>query len=55
MPTILPKELRKDPFADPKPITDKDLNKGVYNLLQGGIIPKDVDISAAFRRGGDLF
>jgi hypothetical protein len=54
VPAILPKEFRRDPFADPPPITDKDLQKGVMALMQSGIIPKDVDISTAFKRGGDL-
>ena len=50
----VPRSIRNDPFADPPPITDKDLNRGIYNLMLNGIIPRDVDISAAFKRGGDL-
>lgn len=48
---ILPKHFRDNPFADPPPITQNDLNDGMYSLLNRGIIPRDVDLSPAFDRG----
>ena len=52
---ILTKEQRNDPFADPPPITDNDLQDGMINLLNRGIIPKDVDLTPAFNRGANPF
>lgn len=37
--------------ADPAPITDVDINKGMFNLVNKGVIPKDVDLTPAFERG----
>lgn len=48
---ILPKQFRNDPFADPPPITENDIQDGMFSLLNRGIIPKDVDLSPAFERG----
>lgn len=48
---ILPKYFRDDPFAEPPPITEDDIADGMLNLLNRGIIPKDVDLSPAFERG----
>lgn len=48
---ILPKNFRDDPFADPPPITENDIQDGMYSLLNRGIIPKDVDLTPAFERG----
>lgn len=36
---------------DPSPITEDDINKGMINLLNRGIIPKDVDLTPAFEKG----
>lgn len=36
---------------DPPPITEDDINKGMINLLNKGIIPKDVDLTPAFEKG----
>lgn len=52
---ILTKEQRNDPFADPPPITDSDLQDGMINLLNRGIIPRDVDLTPAFNRGANPF
>ena len=52
---ILPKNFRDDPFADPPPITENDINDGMYSLLNRGIIPRDVDVSPAFDRGQKAF
>jgi hypothetical protein len=52
---ILPKNFRDDPFADPPPITENDIKDGMYSLLSRGIIPRDVDLSPAFERGGAAF
>lgn len=38
-------------IPDPPPISDEDINKGMINLINRGIIPKDVDITPAFERG----
>ena len=37
--------------ADPAPISDIDINKGMFNLVNWGKIPKDVDLTPAFERG----
>lgn len=47
----MPKEIRKNPFAIPPPITEGDLNTGLFTLINKGIIPKDVDLTPAFERG----
>jgi len=44
IPKILPKNIRNNPFSDIPPITEGDLKKGLYNLVQTGIIPKDMDL-----------
>ena len=38
-------------IPDPPPISDEDINRGMINLINTGIIPKDVDITPAFERG----
>jgi len=48
---ILPKKIRDDPFSDPPPIDAADINDGMFNLINRGIIPRDVDVSPAFDRG----
>lgn len=48
IPKILPKNIRNNPFSDIPPITEGDLKKGLYNLVQTGIIPKDMDLQPAF-------
>jgi len=40
-----------DSMADPPPITEDDINKGMINLLNKGVIPKDVDLTPAFEKG----
>jgi hypothetical protein len=30
---ILPAHIRNNPFADPPPITENDINCGMYNLI----------------------
>ena len=52
---ILSKEQRHDPFAEPPPITDHDLSQGMINLVNRGMIPKDVDLTPAFSRGLPAF
>jgi hypothetical protein len=37
--------------GDPPPITEDDINKGMINLLNKGIVPKDVDLTPAFEKG----
>lgn len=36
---------------DPPPITEDDINKGMINLLNKGLIPRDVDLTPAFEKG----
>ena len=50
-PTILPKEVRNNPFLDPRPVPVSDLKKGLINLMNKGVINRDVDISVAFEWG----
>jgi len=38
-------------IPDPPPISDEDINRGMFTLINKGIIPKDVDITPAFERG----
>ena len=47
----MPKKFRDDPFADPPSINEQDINSGMFNLVNRGIIPRDVDVSPAFDRG----
>ncbi|CAD8080698.1 unnamed protein product [Paramecium primaurelia] len=51
---VLNRELRLNPFSDLPTILDEDLNKGVSNLIQSGLIPRDVDVGPAFKRGDEL-
>lgn len=51
----MPKHFRDDPFADPPPITENDIQDGMFSLLNRGIIPRDVDLSPAFERGSAPF
>jgi len=51
---ILPAHIRNNPFADPPPINEDDINCGMYSLVRRGLIPKDVDLTPAFNRGGAL-
>lgn len=50
-PTILPKQFRDNPLAEPPPITEKDVESGILSLIHRGLIPKDVDVTPAFERG----
>jgi len=50
-PSILPKQYRDNPLADPPPITEKDIQRGLLDLISKGFIPKDVDLTPAFERG----
>ena len=50
-PTILPRQFRDNPQAEPPPITEVDVNSGILSLIHRGLIPKDVDVTPAFERG----
>ncbi|KAL4456158.1 hypothetical protein ABPG74_014119 [Tetrahymena malaccensis] len=54
-PRILPKELRENPFALKPIVKEKDLQMGIYELVNKGLIPKDTDIEPAFTRGQSIF
>jgi hypothetical protein len=41
----------QDEMANPPPISEDDINKGMITLLNRGIIPKDVDLTPAFEKG----
>jgi len=51
---ILPKNIRDNPFA-PAPIKEKDIKQGVLSLITRGLVPREVDLTPAFERGGSLF
>lgn len=50
-PIVIPPEIRNNPFAEPMAITEQEIYSGLYNLINKGIVPKDVDIMPAFIRG----
>lgn len=41
----------QEEMANPPPISEEDISKGMANLLNKGIIPKDVDLTPAFEKG----
>ena len=47
---ILPKEVRENPFCNLPVLMDDDQNLGLINLVNQGLIPKDVDVSPALDR-----
>lgn len=51
----MPAEIRHNPFADIVPVTDTEIQtKGLYNLMNVGKLPKDVDIFPAFETGAPV-
>lgn len=48
---IMQRAIDENFIPDPPPISDEDINRGMINLINKGIIPKDVDITPAFERG----
>ena len=49
--TMMKRAYDENFIPDPPPISDEDINRGMINLINKGIIPKDVDITPAFERG----
>lgn len=49
--TMMKRALDENFIPDPPPISDEDINRGMINLINKGVIPKDVDITPAFERG----
>jgi len=49
--TFMKRGFDENFIPDPPPISDEDINRGMINLINKGIIPKDVDITPAFERG----
>lgn len=45
------KSMDANGVDDPPPITEDDINKGMINLLNKGIVPRDVDLTPAFEKG----
>lgn len=41
----------QEEMFNPPPISEEDINRGMINLLNKGIIPKDVDLTPAFEKG----
>lgn len=41
----------QEDLQNPPPISEDQINKGMINLLERGIIPKDVDLTPAFEKG----
>lgn len=54
-PIILSREVRNNPFLEPRPIPVSDLKKGLINLMNKGVVNRDVDISVAFEWGDAPF
>ena len=48
---ILPAKNRGDAHAPPPPIDDQDIEQGLLSLMNRGMLPSNVDLSAAFARG----
>eukprot|EP00960_Hanusia_phi_P071923 767666-Hanusia_phi.AAC.2 len=48
--TILPAAVRRDPSAPPPRLTQRDIHKGMSELVNKGLIPKYVDLTPAFVR-----
>lgn len=44
----LGKDLRKNPFSDLPPISENHLKQGLLNLVNMGLIQKDLDLQPAF-------
>lgn len=49
-PKILPKATRLDPESNPVLITDEDLQKGIYSLVNLGIATKNSEVFEALRK-----
>jgi hypothetical protein len=41
----------QEDLMNPPPISEDQINKGMINLLERGIVPKDVDLTPAFEKG----
>mmetsp|Transcript_157923 Transcript_157923/g.291087 ORF Transcript_157923/g.291087 Transcript_157923/m.291087 type:complete len:1101 (-) Transcript_157923:39-3341(-) len=48
---LLPRPNRLDPLADPPALTEGDLEKGLFNLVNRGFIPPAADVTPALERG----
>lgn len=51
---VVPREVRLDPFTEKNIIKAQDLDKGILNLIEKGVVGKDVDIITAFEKGGEV-
>ncbi|CAG9318397.1 unnamed protein product [Blepharisma stoltei] len=49
------KSFKKSYDEDVPCITENDITKGMFNLINRGVIPKDVDLTPAFTRGAAPF
>ena len=50
IPIIIPKEFRKNPLNVPTAIHEDQIHLGMFNLMNMGLIQKDVDIGPAFEK-----
>jgi hypothetical protein len=46
--------MRNDPFCDLPPLSEKEAQRGLSDLINNGIIPKDLDLAPAFERNPPL-
>lgn len=49
--SVLPQINRIDPSAEPPRVTHEDVSKGMYNMVQRGLIPTGTDLGPAFANG----
>ncbi|OMJ76266.1 hypothetical protein SteCoe_24401 [Stentor coeruleus] len=52
-PTIPPKATRLDPIGNPIKLTQSDLDKGLYSLVNLGLVPKNSEIFETLNRKND--
>jgi len=47
---IIPEEIRNNPFADLPILSEKDMKKGFFSLMNQGFIPKNADLTQGLAR-----
>ena len=51
---LLPLQNRRDPHAPPPAVTNEDVSKGIFSLINRGLLPPSIDVTAAFREGRSI-
>lgn len=51
---LLPLQNRRDPHAPPPAVTNEDVSKGIFSLINRGLLPSTIDVTAAFREGRSI-